>query len=120
MKFYYEDKLIRTSKTHVYTHALIGQSGKAITCSATREGCEKELLRRLHNIERSLMNHENALKAQAAGKKQVRWWFDGRTSYYVKLCDIDNLDKFEEYIIADKEIIRIIMHEWKIIELEAR
>ena len=33
MKFYYEDKLIRTSKTHVYTHALIGQNGKAITAA---------------------------------------------------------------------------------------
>ena len=119
MKFYYEDKLIRTSKTHVYTYALIGQNGKAITCSATREGCEKELLRRLHNIERSITNYENALKAQAAGKKQVRW-LDGRTSYYIKLCDLDNLDEFEDYIIADKEIIRIITQEWKIVELEAR
>ena len=119
MKFYYEDKLIRTSKTHVYTHALIGQSGKAITCSATREGCEKELLRRLHDIERSITNYENALKAQAAGKKQVMW-LDGRTSYYVNLCDLDNLDEFEEYIIAGKETIHIIAHEWKIVELEAR
>lgn len=119
MKFYYEDKLIRTSKTHVYTHALIGKSGEVITCSATREGCEKELLWRLHNIERSITNHENALKAKATGKKQVRW-LDGRTSYYVKLCDLDDLDVFEEYIVAEKEIIFTITHEWKIVELEAK
>lgn len=119
MKFYYEDKLIRTSKTHVYTHALIGQSGKVITCSVTRKGCEKELIRSLHNIERSIMNYENALKAQAAGKKRVVW-LDGRTSYYINLCDLDDLDKFEEYIVTAKEIIRIITHEWKIVELEVR
>ena len=119
MKFYYEDKLIRTSKNHVYTHALIDQRGNAITCGASRKRCEKELLRKLHEVERNLMNLENALKARATGEKRVRW-FVGCTSYYINLYELKNIDKFEEYIATDKEIIHIIMHEWKIIELEAR
>lgn len=118
MKFYYNNKLIRTSKTHIYTHALIDQNGKAVTCSATREGCEKELSRRIREIEQRMVNHENALKAQASGKTQVMWK-DGRSSYYMKLNQL-SLDHFAEYIEAEKEMIRIRKHEWKIVELEAR
>ena len=118
MKFYYKDKLIRTSKTRAYTHALIDQNGKAVTCSATREGCEKELSRRIRELEQRIMNHENALRAQAAGKTQVRW-VDGRSSSYVKLNTL-HLANYPEYIEAEKEMIRIRMHDWKIVELEAR
>ena len=119
MKFYYNDKLLRTSKTHVYTHALLDHNGNVITCSATREGCKKELSRRIREIERRLTNHENAMKAHAAGKSQVRW-LDGRTSFYTNLNDFKNLDGFAKYIEAAKASIRIMNQEWKIVELEAR
>lgn len=119
MKFYYNDKLIRTSKTHVYTHALLDQSSKAVTCSATREGCEKELSRSIRKIEQRMMNYENALKAKAAGKTQVMW-IDGRSSFYMNLNNLKSIDSFAEYIEIDKEMIRVRKHEWKIVELDAR
>lgn len=118
MKFYFGNKLIRTSKTHVYTHALLDRGGKAITCSATREGCEKELARRIREIEQSMANHENALKAQADGKTQVEW-VDGRRSFYITL-DRLHLDSFADYIEAEKEMIRVRKQDWKIVELEAK
>lgn len=119
MKFYYEDKLIRTSKTHVYTHALIDHSGKTITCSATREGCEKELSRRIREIEQRMMNHENALKAHAAGKRQVMWK-DGRNSFYMNLNNFKDVASFARYVEAAKETICLMKREWKIVELESR
>lgn len=43
MKFYYNGKLIRTSRTHEYNFAAISPTGKCLTCSATYEGCAKNL-----------------------------------------------------------------------------
>lgn len=118
MKYYHNGKLLRTS-THVYTHALIDQNGRAITCSATREGCTKELNRRIRESEQRIANYENALKAQAAGKTQTIW-HDGRSSFYMNLNNLMGLHKFAEYLETEKKVLDVKKHEWKIVELEAR
>lgn len=45
MKFYYNDKLVRTSKTHEYKYAVINKqitkSNPVKSCSTTYEGCVK-------------------------------------------------------------------------------
>lgn len=44
MKFYYNGQLIRTSKTHHYTHACVEISEKGIRCigcSSTKQGAER-------------------------------------------------------------------------------
>lgn len=50
MKFYYNGQLMRTSKTHNYTHAVIAHHDdgtiSCIACSASRELAEKAL----HNL----------------------------------------------------------------------
>ena len=119
MKFYYDNKLIRTSKSHAYTHALIDQNCKAVTCSATREGCEKEHSRLVRKLEQIIQNRENALAARAAGKTQVKW-LDGRKTYYLKLNERRYLDEFSKYIEADRKRLHTMIHDWKIVELEAR
>ena len=46
MKFYYKGQLIRTSKSHHYTHAIIiveDNKFKCVSCSSSRELAEKAL-----------------------------------------------------------------------------
>lgn len=40
MKFYYNGKLVRTSKTHEYKYALLNRADRTLACSATRKGAE--------------------------------------------------------------------------------
>ena len=43
MKFYYNGNLIRTSKTHVYTHAVLKPDGKPFACSSSLDGAKKAI-----------------------------------------------------------------------------
>ena len=52
MKFYYNDKLIRKSKTNTYTHAVISSCGVTVSCHTTREAAEKKIRAELARNER--------------------------------------------------------------------
>jgi hypothetical protein len=58
MKFFYNDKLVRTSKTMNYTHAVIRdkENGEIVTwgCSSTLAGAQKALIqaRKINNTYR--------------------------------------------------------------------
>lgn len=118
MKFYYEGNLIRTSKTRVYSFALLNSLGKAVTCSANREACEREQRRSLNEHETRIKNYRNALEAQKAGKKNVQWTDSGKT-FDLPLYRVGNLEKLPEWIENEKASIAIVQS-WKVVELEAR
>lgn len=75
MKFYYEGQLIRTSKTHHYTHACINRNktddGKfeVYGCSASRAGAEKPKREKLTMYEHVIDSCNRALQAIEDGKK---------------------------------------------------
>lgn len=58
MKFYYNGKLIRTSKTHEYKFAAITAEGKCLCCSATLDGCKRGLDAYTANGKGWLRNYE--------------------------------------------------------------
>ena len=66
MRFYYNGQLVRTSKTHHYTHAILLDDGKAATCSTTRKGCEDWIARLVNESRRGIENAEAAIKALTA------------------------------------------------------
>jgi hypothetical protein len=118
MKFYYNGKLIRTSKTHIYKFALLNYAGNCVTCSATYEGCLKEKNRRKSDNERRIENYGTMLKALKEGR-QGYFVKDGRRGYYSRFTGKENAEQLAEWLEA---LIkgRSYYEEEKIVELEAR
>lgn len=69
MKFYYNGKLVRTSKTHEYHFGVYNpDTGHMISCHGTREGAEKEYRRMISAQEGCIANYNRAIKALENGK----------------------------------------------------
>lgn len=119
MKFYYNDTLIRTSKTHQYTHALINSKGAAVTCSATKEGCEQFRQRYISEQQQAIANFMNAIKALNVGSKGyfVKW---GRQEHFRKFEADDTVTHYNEQIENANKQIEYYRTNWKIVELEER
>lgn len=66
MKYYIDDKLIRTSK-RTYTHAVL-LDDKVISCCGDLEKAHKELARRVASHDQSIRDYIAAVKAIDAGK----------------------------------------------------
>ena len=112
MKYYIDDKLVRTSKTRTYTHAvLVGDEVKS--CSGSYELAKKELDRRIAALNDSIKNCKLAIAAIDEGKK-FYWTTFNRRSYKAEIHSTR-----EEYLgyIADYEERKTRYH---IRELEAR
>ena len=118
MKFYYEGKLIRTSKTHHYTHAIVCE-GTAIMCSATRQGCEREKQRYLSQQREIIKSYQDGIKYLRDGKKGY-YVKDGRSSYYVPFDKYDTAERYEKWIKESENRIQHITNNWKIVEIEER
>lgn len=122
-KFYYNGQLIRTSINHIYKFALLTTYGDCITCSATREGCEKELRRLKNGRRESITNSESKIKALTEGKTRY-CAKDGRHSYYnnLPIKAEDRAKAIEEakgWIEIDKKALASY-DKYQIIELEER
>lgn len=76
MKFYYNGKLMRTSKTHEYKFAIIWPDGTLSSCHGTREAAEKEYRRPISENETAIVDDLKAIEALKAG----------RTYYDTKIC----------------------------------
>lgn len=121
MKFYYNGNLIRTSKNHHYTHAVINENEKALTCSATRQGCEQFIQRYINESLEGIENSKNAIKALNAGKKGYYIKY-GRITYWHSFSEYgeNTVEKCEEWIEHCKNRIEWIKANWKIVEIEER
>lgn len=122
MKFYYNNKLMRTSKTHEYKYAVVSfRTGEPVClgCSATRSGAEAKITELTEWSRRNIASCENALKALRSGRKYYDW-VDGRRTCPVKLEVSDTEESFIESIERSKAHIKQIHENCKIVELEAR
>lgn len=118
MKFFYNDKLVRTSKTHHYTHAVIRiDTGKALTCSATRQGCESFINSYISEAVQGIENAKRALNALTAGRSKYEIKF-GRKSYFETVKH--DPAYYQEWIDGNNKRIEWIRTNWKIVELEER
>lgn len=120
MKFYYNDKLIRTSKNHIYTHAVINiDTGKCEGCRADKANAEAIISTKIAENEKYIRNEENAIKAMEAGKNGY-YIKEGRHSWFCKFNANNSIERYKEAIEWLKQDIEYIKANWQVVELEAR
>lgn len=125
MKFYYNGKLMRTSKNHDYKYAIIWDDETLGSCHSSLEAAQKEFRRPISEAESAIADDLRAIKALQNGKtyydtKVCRRW------YRVNLKGKDALGRsmnevsyWENCIERHKRHIEKLKTR-KIVELEAR
>lgn len=123
MKFYYNGQLMRTSKNHNYTHAVVieREDGtiRCYGCHKDRKGCEAEITREINACNRGIENAQAAIKALEAGKAGY-YAKEGRGTWYVKFDRMRTADYYNDWIESNKATIDRVRRTWKVVELEAR
>ena len=118
MKFYYNGKLVRTSKNHEYHYGVLSSNGKSVnSCHATREAAEKAMAQPISNLRKAIENCKSAIRAIENGKT---YYFvkDGRNTWRNEING-RTVEDFEGYIkgyLAEIEKFS----KCKVIELETR
>lgn len=119
MKYYYNDKLVRTSD-RTYTHAVINmETGECLSCRANKAGAEQEISSRIARERTGIENCSSAIKALNRG---LNYYFPkiGRRSYRERLHSEDTIEYFEKWIRTYNERIERIQNTLIVVELEAR
>jgi len=120
MKFYYNGQLIRTSKNHEYTHAVINiTNGGCMGCRASKETAEAIITSEIAQYEKRIANYESAIKALESGKSGY-YYKDGRRTYYTKFASDSSIENYTRWIEYNRDYINKIKSNWKVVELEAR
>lgn len=122
MKFYYDGQLIRTSKTHVYTHACIrkGENGYiCLGCSSTRAGAEKVKIDKIRTLESAIYIYTARIEAIKAGKNGFynikHKWISFKGCF--EGCDYVPLEEFERRLENTKASLERVKNEWMIVEV---
>lgn len=125
MKFYYNNVLLRTSKTHDYNFASIkvhqmedGESYGVLKCSATYEGAMQEITNGVNRHLQAIENYERSIQAFNEGKTKIRLK-DGRYSYVVELNE-EKIEAYKKCLIKTKESLEDWNKTTKVVELEKR
>lgn len=117
-KFYYNGKLVRTSKTHHYTHAVINtKTGKAVGCRSSREAAEAIIASEINWRNDVIANYERAVKAIEKGET----WYterEGRKSYRMRVSR--TAEEYKAFAEQTAERQKEILRDWKVVELEER
>ena len=121
MKFYYNGQLIRTSKTHHYTHACISiKDGKIVCqgCSSTRVGAEKVKNDAVTRIENAVFSYRARIEAMKAGKNG----YYNRRHEWISLKSLGKwtVEDVEGFLESDLATLERIKKEWIIVEIEER
>ena len=118
MKFYYKGQLIRTSKTHHYTHACVamGEDGKwnCVGCSSTKAGAEKVKQDIIREVERCIFTCNSALKALDEGKAG---FYNSRHVWH-KFDEGDTKEYFSKILEDEKNRHKGISENYLIVEIE--
>lgn len=118
MKFYYNGQVIRTSKTHVYTHAVINtNTGECKGCRSNRKGAEQIISSEISAQKSNIEDVKAQIKALEQGKRIYRCKC-GKRSYYEKIWN--SKKELEEWLAAYENRIKNVTENWKVVELEAR
>lgn len=124
MKFYYEGKLVRTSKTHEYKFAAIdvskadGEKISALKCSATHEGAKSEIDRKRNNALNAITHYEQMIKAIENGYKHM-WAKECGHAYKIDLTKY-SIDELRSYIDSERKYLDYIQMNFKVVQLEAK
>ena len=127
MKFYYNGKLVRTSKTHEYHFGILEpKTGKIVSCHGTYEAAQKEHRRPISEAETSIKRCRAAINAIENGKTSFFWKWNNRYLEKVILKGADfagnnrgEVSTWEGYIEGYNKFIA--SHRARqIVELEAR
>ena len=119
MKFYYNGKLMRTSKNHIYTHAVVEEDKYLIGCRANKDSARSLITSEIFRLEQGIKNAEAHIKAMQRGDKMYKA-IEGRRSYYMPIYKSDSIEDTEKYIESNKKRIEFIKENWKVVELEAK
>lgn len=120
MKFYYNGQLVRTSKNHIYTHAVINAENNAcMGCRASKDTAEAVISTEVAQYEKRIANYESATKALESGKSGY-YAKEGRHTYFNKFSPDSTVERYRERIEWCREYIDYIKANWKVVELEAR
>lgn len=125
MKFYYNGQLMRTSKNHNYTHAVVIETEDGIKCYGChkdRKGCEAEISRQINECNRGIENAHEAIKALNAGKAGYYCKYGRGKSCWVPFreCTDPTVEHYEKWIVSNKAHADKVRRTWKVVELEAR
>jgi hypothetical protein len=121
MKFYYNGKLVRTSKTHEYKYAVIAtnRDDKVLTCSTTKNGAQAFINRYISEREDDIKTSENIIKAIESGARGF-YAVRGRKTDYINIRDDHSVEYSRGRIEECKRAIEFYLTYWKVVELEAR
>lgn len=121
MKFYYNGKLVRTSKNHEYTHAVIDITNNAcVGCRVGADKAEAIIRGEISATERSIANCKTAIKALENGKSGFHAKEGRGRTWYHKFTTSDTVEKYNRSIEQLKGYIDRINATWQVVELEAR
>lgn len=120
MKFYYNGQLVRTSKNHEYTHAVIDiTDGKCVGCRVGEDKADAIIRSEISASERSIENCKRAIKAMEQGKSGY-YVKEGRRTWYCKFTTSNTIERYRESIDYLNSYIDRINSTWKVVELEVR
>ena len=118
MKFYYKDKLVRTSKTHEYRYAIVKRADiesnadkiKPFACSKDMQGIESNL----SYLSKELRMYEEVKKGTY--KPPTRRGFKYYTAKQIEANAIEWYGSLDEAIQEQKEFFE----QWVVVELESK
>ena len=120
MKFYYNDKLVRTSANHMYTHAVIDvRTGKVIGCRSSEQTAHSVISSEISGQRGNIKGTQVLMKAIEQKKKMYRCTL-GNRSWYEPVTKEDSIEKCLEWIKYHEDRIKYIQENWKVVKLEAR
>jgi len=117
MKFYYKDQLVRTSKNHHYTHAVIRETENGFStfaCASSRELAERAKAQEI-----------NWYKAQGERlHKHLEAIENGKSEYYSKgryfRVTPERLEEIKKALAEHNEMIKRLDATLKVVEIEER
>lgn len=112
MKFYYNGKLVRTSKSHEYSHGVL-HNGKVVSCHGSRELAFKEMTSRISRADARIQACQMAMAAIERGER-FYWTKAGGRSCKAEIHSTK--EQYLSYIEEAKEYKK----NFEIVELEAR
>ena len=106
MKYYYNGKLIRTSKTHDdYKYALIDERHGCVSCSKSRTTIQTKYNQYTASLVGMLAAHQRVLDGTCT-KSEKKW--------------VRHISNTDDMIRAEIDRMKAILDDIKIVELEAR
>ena len=120
MKFYYNGQLVRTSKNHEYTHAVIDITDNGcVGCRVGKDNAEAIIRSEISQTEKSIANCLSAIKALEGGKDGF-FYKEGRRTWYSKFSKSQTVEYYRGRIEHLSNYIDRINTTWQVVELEAR